>query len=197
MLSQKWEICKQYSSKVDDYFQFQMPDYDDLVSKIKQAASPTTKKQLRSFLGLVGYYRDCVPSFAAIAVPLSDLTKKGTPEKLVWTDVQEQAFQTLKRHVCVQPVLRLPDMTIWIVGLWKYSTGYFNTGGLTAQLLPNSLPVCLTVLMVMNSQYTESVFTKYTGRPSNIRNMLQVHNCVFNSSTIQPLSNKPQQFSLE
>ena len=44
-------------------------------------------------------------------MPLSDLTKKGTPEKLVWTDVQEQAFQTLKRHVCVQPVLRLPDMT--------------------------------------------------------------------------------------
>ena len=49
---------------------------DDLISKIKQATPPTTKKELRSFLGLVGYYRAFVPNFAAIAVSLSDLTKK-------------------------------------------------------------------------------------------------------------------------
>jgi len=59
----------------------------------------------------VGYYRAFVPNFAAIAAPLCDLTKKGAPEKLSWTDVQEQAFQALKRHVCVHPVLCLPDMS--------------------------------------------------------------------------------------
>ena len=84
---------------------------EDLVSKIRQTPSPTNKKQLRSFLGLVGYYRAFVPNFAAIAAPLTDLTKKGAPDKLVWTEVQEQAFQTLKQHVCVQPVLRLPDVS--------------------------------------------------------------------------------------
>jgi len=84
---------------------------DDLISKIKQAPSPTTKRQLRSFLGLIGYYRAFVPNFAAVAVPLSDLTKKGAPEKLIWTDAQEQACQTLKNYVCVHPVLRLPDMS--------------------------------------------------------------------------------------
>ena len=84
---------------------------DDLISKIRQAPSPTTKKQLRSFLGLIGYYRSFVPNFAAIAVPLTDLTKKGTPEKLIWTEAQEQAFQILKSYVCVQPVLRLPDIS--------------------------------------------------------------------------------------
>jgi len=84
---------------------------DDLISKIKQAPSPTTKRQLRSFLGLIGYYRAFVPNFAAVAVPLSDLTKKGAPERLIWTDAQEQAFQTLKNYVCVHPVLRLPDMS--------------------------------------------------------------------------------------
>ena len=84
---------------------------DDVVSKIKAAPSPTSKMQLRSFLGLVGYYRAFVPNFAAIAAPLTDLTKKGAPDTLIWTDVQEQAFQTLKRHICVQPVLCLPDMS--------------------------------------------------------------------------------------
>ena len=61
---------------------------DDLISKIKQAPSPTTKRQLRSFLGLIGYYRAFVPNFAAVAVPLSDLTKKGAPERLIWTDTR-------------------------------------------------------------------------------------------------------------
>ena len=73
---------------------------DDLISKIRQAPSPTTKKQLRSFLGLIGYYRAFVTNFAAIAVPLTDLTKKGTSEKLIWTEAQEQAFQT-RRIMCV------------------------------------------------------------------------------------------------
>lgn len=83
---------------------------DNLIAKIKQASSPTTKKQLRSFLGLVGYYRAFVPNFAAIAVPLTDLTKKGSPNILVWTDVHEHAFQSLKQCVCKSPVLRLPDI---------------------------------------------------------------------------------------
>ena len=60
---------------------------------------------------MVGYYCAFVPNFTGIAAPLTDLTKKGTPDKLVWTEIQEQAFQTLKYHVCVQPVLRLPDMS--------------------------------------------------------------------------------------
>lgn len=84
---------------------------DDMISKVKQAPSPTTKKQLRSFLGLVGYYRSFVPNFAAIAVPLTDLTKKGSPNQLIWLDIHEQSFRTLKHYVCNPPVLRLPDVT--------------------------------------------------------------------------------------
>ena len=41
--------------------------------KIKNAPRLATKKQVRSFVGLAGYYGDFIPNFAAIAAPLSDL----------------------------------------------------------------------------------------------------------------------------
>jgi len=72
-----------------------------LITKIKHGSPSTTKKQLRSFLGLVGYYRGFVPNFAAIAVPLTDLTRKCLPKVMVWTDVNQQAFTALKKH-CVK-----------------------------------------------------------------------------------------------
>ena len=84
---------------------------EELVQKIQQVSPPSTKKQLRSFLGLVGYYRTFVPNFAAIAVPLTDLTKKGAPNILVWTEAQDQSFRMLKQCVCRPPVLRLPDVS--------------------------------------------------------------------------------------
>jgi len=52
-----------------------------------------------------------VPNFAVIAVPLTDLTKKGSPNVLQWSDVHERAFSTLKRCVCNPPLLQLPDVS--------------------------------------------------------------------------------------
>ena len=81
----------------------------ELVSKILSAGRPITKKQLQSFLGLVGYYRKFVPNFAAIAAPLTDLTRKGTPNQLEWGVAQDSAFRTLRYFVGHPPVLQLPD----------------------------------------------------------------------------------------
>ena len=53
---------------------------------------------MRSFLGLAGYYRKFIPRFAEIAVPLSDLTKKGSPMELEWTHDCEEAFETLAQE---------------------------------------------------------------------------------------------------
>ena len=58
------------------------PSRDNL-EKVRNTPRPTTKKQVRSFLGLVGYYRDHIPAFAEISAPLTDL-KKGKAEHIQW-----------------------------------------------------------------------------------------------------------------
>ena len=50
---------------------------EENLEKIRNAKRPVTKKEVRSFFGLLNYYRDHIPSFATIAAPLSDLTRKG------------------------------------------------------------------------------------------------------------------------
>ena len=58
--------------------------HKDNVRKIRDAPRPTTKKQIRSFMGFAGYYRDFIPNFAALAALLSDLTRKGQPNRIEW-----------------------------------------------------------------------------------------------------------------
>ena len=80
------------------------------IQQVLSSSRPTTKTEVRSFLGLVGYYRKFIPNMATIAAPLSDLTKKNCPMKVKWEEVHEHAFQTLKSRLSHFPVLRLPDI---------------------------------------------------------------------------------------
>ena len=79
------------------------------VTAIKNFATPTTKKTLKSFLGLAGYYRKFVRDFSTIAAPLTTLTKKDVPKKLPWTDVHQRSFQTLKDALTTASTLVTPD----------------------------------------------------------------------------------------
>lgn len=81
------------------------------VAAIQEFSTPTTKKQVRSFLGLVGFYRRFIPNFSAIAAPLTDLTRKGQPNKCIWGQQQENVFTSLKYALIATPVLKLPDMS--------------------------------------------------------------------------------------
>jgi hypothetical protein len=81
------------------------------VEAVHNAKRPETKTQLRSFLGLVGYYRKFIPNFASVACPLTDKTRKGESNKIKWEESQEQAFQTLKKRVTSAPILHLPDLS--------------------------------------------------------------------------------------
>ena len=63
------------------------------VQKIQQFKPPKDKTALKSFLGLVGYYRRFIAKFAMIAQPLHTLLQSGTP--FIWTAAQQQAFQRM------------------------------------------------------------------------------------------------------
>ncbi|GFO40412.1 Zinc finger protein [Plakobranchus ocellatus] len=83
---------------------------DENVEKVRNASRPKTKREVRAFLGLVGYYKEFVPNFAAVSAPLSDLVCKGQPNIVNWDDSQERAYNSLKVAVTSKPVLQLPDV---------------------------------------------------------------------------------------
>ncbi|KAK7092164.1 hypothetical protein V1264_009758 [Littorina saxatilis] len=81
------------------------------VEKIQAARRPETKKEVRAFLGLAGFYRRYVPNFAAIALPLTELTRKICANKVQWTELCEESFNSLRQILSQQPVICLPDLS--------------------------------------------------------------------------------------
>ena len=81
----------------------------DKIQATRDAPRPSTKRQIKSFLGLAGFYRRFIPNFLSIASPLTDLTKKNRPNSIKdWQDYHERVFQTLKNRLTSSPILRLP-----------------------------------------------------------------------------------------
>lgn len=64
------------------------------IRAVIQWKTPSSVKEVHSFLGLAGYYRCFISNFRILARPLSNLLKKGTP--FVWTEATETTFQLLK-----------------------------------------------------------------------------------------------------
>lgn len=76
------------------------------VQAVLEWPHPENVKQLRGFLGLTGYYRRFIKSYANIAAPLTDLLKK---EAFSWNPTAEDAFLLLKQAITTAPVLALPN----------------------------------------------------------------------------------------
>ncbi|GJW17581.1 putative nucleotidyltransferase, ribonuclease H [Tanacetum coccineum] len=77
------------------------------IEAVKNWKAPKTSSEIRSFLGLAGYYQRFIVNFSKIAKPLTSLTQKN--QKYEWGVKQEEAFQTLKDNLCNAPILSLPD----------------------------------------------------------------------------------------
>lgn len=77
------------------------------ISAVVKYPIPTTPKEVKSFLGLIGYYRRFIPKFAEIAKPLNSLLRKDVP--FTWSKEQDNAVDTLKTIITTEPVLQYPD----------------------------------------------------------------------------------------
>ncbi len=78
------------------------------VSAVTEWESPKNAGEIRSFLGLAGYYRRFIENFSKIAKPMTELLKKE--KKFIWTDECEASFQELKQRLVSAPILCLPDI---------------------------------------------------------------------------------------
>jgi hypothetical protein len=79
------------------------------VQEVLDWKPPTSVHQIRSFLGLGGYYRCFIPDFSRIAKPMTEQLKKGV--KFSWDQKYEDAFHTLRAHLTTAPVLAQPDVS--------------------------------------------------------------------------------------
>lgn len=81
------------------------------VEAIHSYPVPTTKRKVRAFVGLVGWYSKFIPHFAERAAVLTDLTKASAPNKVKWTENCDRAFKDLKSAIESDSVLHSPDFT--------------------------------------------------------------------------------------
>ncbi len=79
----------------------------DKIQAVSNFPVPTTVDNVRSFLGLAGYYRTFIRNFSKIASPLNQLLRKGSI--FHWDAPQQKSFEELKQALTTAPVLQFPN----------------------------------------------------------------------------------------
>ena len=103
------------------------------VKAVQDWKVPENVREIRSFLGLAGYYRRFIQDFAKIAAPLTELTRKDVP--YVWSLREGEAFAALKRQLTQAPVLQLADPNLEFVVTCDASD--FAVGAVLSQVQPD------------------------------------------------------------
>jgi LPS O-antigen subunit length determinant protein (WzzB/FepE family) len=78
------------------------------VESVTKWEQPLNVTDVRSFLGLAGYYRRFIENFSKITKPMTELLKNNT--KFEWSKACEKSFQELKKILTTAPVITLPDI---------------------------------------------------------------------------------------
>ena len=81
--------------------------YPAKIEAVENWPTPVNKSEVRSILGLIGYYRKFIVNFSARASPLTKLTRKRA--RFEWNEDCEMAFQDLKNCLVNSPILAFPN----------------------------------------------------------------------------------------
>ena len=109
------------------------------IDAVKNFPIPKNQKNIKRFLGLIGYYRRFIQDFAKIAKVLNNLFKKGV--RFQWTRVHQEAFETLRDKICHDPILQFPkfDKTFIVTtDASNFALGAVLSQGTIGQDLPIS-----------------------------------------------------------
>ena len=118
---------------------------------------PQNTKQVKQFLGLVGYYRKFVPCFSDIARPITKLTRKH--EGFSWTTECDKCFHMFKDYLQEAPILRYPDPSADYI-LYTDASKYAYVGVLTLSIDGTDHPVAYTSRLFRGSQLNWEALTK-------------------------------------
>jgi transposase InsO family protein len=110
----------------------------DKTKVISNWTSPKSATEVRSFLGLCNFYRRFVQNYTSMAKPLLDLTKKDAT--FIWTNIHEDAFNSLKTALVSEPVLATPDYTK-DMHVWPDASQFAVGGVLTQEYLGGHRPI--------------------------------------------------------
>lgn len=80
---------------------------DEKIKVIKSFPIPKTQKEIKSFLGLVGYYRKFIPDFAKLTKPMTKCLKKNA--KVIHSEDFKEAYEKSKQLLINSPILQYPD----------------------------------------------------------------------------------------
>lgn len=108
------------------------------IAAVLNFSTPKSPKEIKSFLGLAGYYRKFIPNFSKITLPLVKLLRKNVNYE--WTSLQQSAFENLKLLLCSEPVLQYPDFTKEFY-LTTDASNYAIGAVLSQNDPPNDLPI--------------------------------------------------------
>ena len=127
------------------------------LESIAKMPVPKNPKEVKQFLGLVGYYRKFVPRFADISRVLTHLTKKDVEFK--WTPECEKCFQILKEFLQQAPILRYPDPQASYT-LYTDASKYAYAGILTQHNNGTDHPITYVSRLFRGSQLNWATLTK-------------------------------------
>ncbi|XP_035235565.1 uncharacterized protein LOC118206694 [Anguilla anguilla] len=133
----------------------QVHPVDSKVESVLAFPAPKTRRELRRFLGMVGYYRSFCKNFSAVVSPLTDLLSPKT--YFTWTDKCQRSFENVKALLVSTPVLSAPDFIRPFKLLWMQ---------VTVVLEPFSCRRTLTVLIIPCATFRGSLtdISGYTPR---------------------------------